>query len=41
MDNFVANKFGFDFIFVNGYTSIGKVDLEFDCLKVITNFNEI
>ena len=40
-NNIVANKFGFDFIFVNGYTSIGKVDLEFDCLKVITNFNEI
>lgn len=40
-DNFVANKFGFDFIFVNGYTSIRKVDLEFDCFKVITNFNEI
>ena len=31
----------FDFIFVNGYTSIRKVDLEFDCFKVITNFNEI
>ena len=40
-DNFVANKFGFDFIFVNGYTSIRKVDLEFDCFKVITNFDEI
>ena len=40
-DNFVAHEFGFDFIFVSGYSCINEGDLEFDCLKVIKNFSEI
>lgn len=40
-DNFVANKFGFDFVFVNGYTKILSKSLDFDFIFETTNFNNL
>ena len=40
-DNFIANEFGFDFVFVSGYTKVLSKSLEFDFINKINNFNNL
>jgi len=40
-DNFVAKEFGFDFVFVCGFTKILSKNLEFEFIFEINNFNNL
>ncbi len=40
-DNFVANEFGFDFVFVNGYTNILSKSLGYNFKYEINNFIDL